>query len=227
MSNQDQLQRSLGYRFSDQTLLTLALSHRSVGATNNERLEFLGDSILNHVIAEALYAKYPAAREGDLSRMRASLVKGDTLAEVASELDLGDYLLLGTGERKSGGHRRHSILADALEAITGAVLLDSDVAQCRECLLRWFATRLANPALDVTEKDPKTRLQEYLQGRRRPLPVYELLCVTGEDHNQKFDVACRMQNPEMVMQAAGNSRQRAEQAVAELVLENIKNHGTR
>jgi ribonuclease III len=219
------LQRALGYQFVDSGLLALALTHRSVGGHNNERLEFLGDSIVNHIIAEALYYKFPNAREGDMSRMRASLVKGDTLAEVARELDLGEYLLLGSGERKSGGKRRGSILADALEAVAGAILLDSDVATCRSCVLNWFRTRLESLDGDSADKDAKTLLQEYLQGRKRPLPEYELLGVLGEDHDQQFHVACKVAKPTLVVEGAGSSRRKAEQAAANIALQRLQAHG--
>ena len=170
-SSLNALLKKLDYQFADPELLDRALSHRSCGARNNERLEFLGDSILNHVIAHELYLRYPAAREGELSRMRAALVKGETLAEVARELELGSYLRLGAGEMKSGGHRRDSILADTLEAIFGAVLLDQDEAQSRCLILKLFETRLSELAPGVA-KDAKTRLQEYLQGRGQKLPEY-------------------------------------------------------
>lgn len=215
------LQRALGYQFASIDLLELALTHRSAGSRNNERLEFLGDSIVNHIIAEALYGKFPDAREGDMSRMRASLVKGDTLAEVATELDLGEHLILGSGERKSGGKRRASILADALEAVAGAILLDSDVETCRHCVLVWFDQRLSDLSLQRADKDAKTRLQEYLQGRRKPLPEYELLGVLGDDHNQQFHVACRLTKPALVVEGAGSSRRKAEQAAATHALQRL------
>ena len=217
------LQRTLGYEFADNSLLALALTHRSAGNRNNERLEFLGDSILNHIIAEALYQKFPQAREGDMSRMRSSLVKGDTLAEVARELELGEHLQLGAGERKSGGRRRGSILADALEAVIGAILLDSDVDTCRQRVLAWYRPRLDQLDLrvDGADKDAKTRLQEYLQARRKPLPEYQLLGVLGDDHNQQFHVACRLEKPVLVVEGAGSSRRRAEQAAARVALERL------
>ena len=218
------LQRALGYQFADSSLLDLALTHRSVGGRNNERLEFLGDSIVNHIIAEALYSKFPDASEGDMSRMRASLVKGVTLAEVARELELGEHLLLGPGERKSGGKRRGSILADALEAVTGAILLDSDVATCRGCVLTWFRDRLDSFSLESADKDAKTQLQEYLQGRQRALPQYELVGVSGEDHDQQFQVACRIAKPALVVEGAGNSRRKAEQVAARIALERLEAH---
>lgn len=226
MLNTARLQRALGYEFSDPELLTLALTHRSAGGYNNERLEFLGDSIVNHIIAEALYQRFPKAREGDMSRMRASLVKGETLAEVARELQLGDYLQLGPGERKSGGHRRSSILADAFEAVVGAILLDSTVEQCRTRVLDWFAPRLGQLSEGSADKDAKTQLQEYLQGRRNPLPEYELLGVLGEDHQQQFHVACRLQKPTLVVEGAGSSRRKAEQAAARSALERLTSHGS-
>mgnify|MGYP001812080219 CR=1 FL=1 len=218
------LQRALGYQFRDLQLLTLALTHRSAGGQNNERLEFLGDSILNHIIAEALFERFPAAREGELSRMRAALVKGDTLAEVARELELGDSLLLGSGERKSGGHRRGSILADALEAVIGAILLDAGVEQSRERVLYWFAARLEGLHGGMAEKDPKTRLQEFLQGRGRPLPDYQLVDVKGEAHDQLFRVNCRLAQPLLEVEGTGSSRRRAEQAAALKALDGLLTH---
>jgi ribonuclease-3 len=213
------LQRLLGYTFSDPALLQLALTHRSASGSNNERLEFLGDSILNHVIAEALYRRLPKAREGDLSRLRASLVKGDTLAEVGRELELGDHLRLGLGERKSGGHQRGSIIADVLEAVTGAILLDGGVDACRECLLRWFDSRLQGVQPGAARKDHKTRLQEFLQGRGLALPAYELVAVEGEDHNQRFHIQCRLSAPAGAFPGSGSSRRKAEQAAAQAALE--------
>jgi ribonuclease-3 len=153
--------------------------------------------------------------------MRASLVKGDTLAEVARELQLGDYLVLGPGERKSGGHRRGSILADAFEAVVGAILLDSTVEQCRLSVLRWFAPRLERLKHGAADKDAKTQLQEYLQGRRKPLPEYELLGIQGEDHQQQFRVTCRLQQPTLAVEGAGSSRRKAEQAAARSALEKL------
>lgn len=225
MASTAHLQRTLGHDFTDPLLLKMALTHRSAGSRNNERLEFLGDSIINHIIAEALYTRIPEAREGDMSRMRASLVKGVTLAELGREMELGDNLLLGPGERKSGGHRRSSILADALEALAGAILLDAGYERCRACVLRWFEQRLdsvvAAAAEGAIEKDAKTRLQEYLQSRGAPLPEYELLAVEGEAHDQLFSVACRLSRPRLVVEGAGRSRRKAEQAAARDVLEQL------
>lgn len=223
MASWSRLQRALGYEFSDQQLLVRALTHRSAGGKNNERLEFLGDSIVNHIIAEALYQRFSTATEGEMSRMRASLVRGETLAEVAREMHLGEYLVLGPGERKSGGHRRASILADALEAVVGAILLDAGIEQCRACVLQWFTARLAQ-LTTATGKDAKTRLQEYLQGRGNPLPVYELLAVMGDDHKQQFKVVCRLNDPKLLVEGSGSSRRKAEQAAASSALETLANH---
>lgn len=215
------LQRALGYQFKDPELLERALTHRSAGKRNNERLEFLGDSIVNHVIAEALFHRFPTVREGSLSRMRASLVKGVTLAELARELQLGENLKLGSGERKSGGHRRDSILADTLEALAGAILLDGGYGACCDCLLRWFDSRLAAMTEDSGDRDPKTRLQEYLQGRGLPLPDYALVAVEGDDHAREFEVACRLTDSNVETRGQGSSRRSAEQAAAEAALASL------
>jgi len=225
MTDIARLQRALAYEFSDTGLLTLALTHRSAGKKNNERLEFLGDSILNHIIAEALYNTYPNADEGDMSRMRAALVKGDTLSEVALELSLGEYLKLGIGERKSGGHRRGSILADTLEAVIGAMLLDSDVERCRASVLQLFQSRLKGLAGHATAKDAKTELQEFLQGRHTPLPANALLDTQGSDHDLQFRVKCTLQKPAMTVVGEGGSRRKAEQAAAREALQWINEHG--
>ncbi len=225
MSDTARLEKALGYVCIDRQLLQLALTHRSAGGNNNERLEFLGDSVVNHIIAEELYHRFPRAREGEMSRMRASLVKGDTLAEVARELELGDYLQLGKGERKSGGHRRSSILADTFEAVIGAVLLDSGMDACRECMHKWFAARLDKVSADNAGKDAKTRLQEFLQGRNHPLPEYVLLKVEGDDHDQSFKVACRLSSPQLVAEGTGSSRRKAEQAAAATALETLQPNG--
>jgi len=219
------LERVLGHSFTDPGLLSTALTHRSVGSRNNERLEFLGDSIINHIIAEALYQRFPDASEGDMSRMRASLVKGDTLAELAREMKLGEHLVLGPGERKSGGHRRTSILADTVEALAGAILLDAGYERCRACVGGWYRHRLQQLSLGAADKDAKTRLQEYLQAEGNPLPEYELVAVKGEDHDQQFNVACRLSRPQLVAEGSGKSRRKAEQAAALEVLERLSAHG--
>lgn len=207
------LSQRLGYTFNDESLVTLALTHRSKGGTNNERLEFLGDSILNFVIAEDLYQRFPQAREGKLSRLRARMVKGKTLAEVARDFDLGDFLLLGSGELKSGGHKRESILADAVEAIIGAIYLDSGLDSARDRILSWYASRLDDLSLEDPIKDPKTRLQEYQQGRHLALPKYEVLSVQGPSNEQVFKVEVKI--PDATPHVAeGSSRRSAEQAAA-------------
>ena len=167
----------LGHQFADADLLKRAITHRSAGSRHNERLEFLGDSILSLVIAETLYQRFPDVSEGDMSRMRATLVREKTLAELAREFDLGEYLILGPGELKSGGFRRESILADTVEAIIGAIYLDAGMDVIRQLLLNWYAQRLEEIRPGAEQKDPKTRLQEFLQGRRRPLPSYVVVKV--------------------------------------------------
>ena len=224
MLDRGRLQRAVGHSFQDEALLTLALTHRSAGRHNNERLEFLGDSIVNHIVAEAIYQRFPTAPEGDMSRLRASLVRRDTLAKLARELELGEFLVLGPGERKSGGHRRDSILSDALEALAGAILLDGGIERCRECVLAWFGERLGEMTLESAGKDPKTRLQEFLQGRGYPLPEYQLLEVQGDDHDQQFHVACRLERPSLVAEGGGSSRRKAEQAAAHAALERLERH---
>ena len=225
MADTARLQQALDHRFAAPKLLDLALTHSSAGGENNERLEFLGDSVINYIIAEAVYRRFPQSREGEMSRMRASLVNGETLAEVADELELGSYLRLGAGERRSGGHRRKSILANAFEAVIGAILLDSGLERCRDCVLALFAARLDGLKPGNLDKDPKTRLQEYLQGRSQPLPQYELLEIRGEEHARKFLVACRLGEPELVAEGSGSSRRKAEQDAAGRALETLIRHG--
>jgi len=212
------LSRVLDYQFREEALLQTALTHSSFGQGHNERLEFLGDSILGWVIADALYQRFPHAREGQLSRLRAGLVKGVTLAEISRELELGKYLRLGQGEMKSGGFRRESTLADALEAIIGAIFLDSDIVTCQQQVLNLFASRLESLSLDDTLKDPKTRLQEYLQSRQQALPNYRILSTTGKEHEQVFNVACDVDLLESSVESSGTSRRHAEQAAAQLAL---------
>ncbi|XPF93660.1 ribonuclease III [Colwellia sp. RE-S-Sl-9] len=216
------LSKRIGYTFNDQNLLLQALTHRSAKGLHNERLEFLGDSILGFVIAEALFNQFPQHDEGDLTRMRSSLVKGVTLAELGRNFKLGEHLILGAGELKSGGHKRDSILEDAVEAIIGAVYLDSDQKRCKALILAWFSERLANIKPGNGQKDPKTRLQEYLQGRKIELPEYEVLEITGQSHNQQFTVKCitSVINTEVV--AKGTSRRKAEQSAAQQVLDLIQ-----
>ena len=213
----------VGHRFAAPELLAQALSHRSAGATNNERLEFLGDGLVNLIVAEVLYARWPRADEGALTRARAELVRESSLATIARTLELGPRLTLGPGELKSGGHRRDSILADALEAVVAAIYLDSGFDHCRDVVLPWFEPALAAlPPPHKVGKDPKTRLQEWLQGRQRALPVYELVSESGDDHAKVFRVACVLAEPALRNEGEGGSRRAAEQAAAEKVLEQLE-----
>ncbi|MFT2097128.1 ribonuclease III [Marinomonas sp. 2405UD66-6] len=216
------LSRRIGYFFADLGLLELALTHRSFGGKNNERLEFLGDSILNYVIAEDLFHRFPKAKEGELSRLRASLVKGDTLAELAREFQLGDFLKLGAGELKSGGFRRDSILADAVEGIIGAIYLDAGMDVCRQHILDWYKDRLDATSLKIVTKDAKTRLQEYLQARKYGLPQYEVVKIAGEPHDQTFYVNCQVEAYDGVIEGKGNSRRIAEQNAAAKALKKLE-----
>ncbi|MCL9773460.1 ribonuclease III [Vibrio methylphosphonaticus] len=219
----ERLEKKLAYQFNDSERLALALTHRSANGTHNERLEFLGDSILSFVVADDLYHRFPKINEGDMSRMRATLVRGHTLAELGREFGLGDYLKLGPGELKSGGFRRDSILADAVEAIIGAIYLDSDVEKVREVVLGWYKSRLDAIEPGISQKDPKTRLQEFLQGRRKPLPVYTVTNIKGEAHNQEFTVSCEVMGLDKPVVGLGTSRRKAEQAAAEMALEKVTN----
>lgn len=224
-AGRDRLTKVLAHEFGDDSLLELALTHRSCGARNNERLEFLGDSVLNQVVAEALYQQFPKASEGELSRMRAALVRGETLAEVARELELGEHIILGPGEMKSGGRQRSSILADALEAVIGAVLLDAGMETVRARVRGWFGARLQQVSPAESGKDAKTSLQEYLQGRGMPLPEYQLVRVDGEDHRQQFTVRCELPQCDIRLEGIGSSRRKAEQAAASAALEELGEHG--
>ena len=219
MKNLQILEKKIGYTFNDPTMLVRALTHRSAGSRHNERLEFLGDSLLSMVIADALFHRFPKVNEGDMSRMRATLVREKTLAELAREFDLGEYLILGPGELKSGGFRRESILADAVEAIIGAVYLDADIEQMKTMMLRWYDERLNDIQPGIEQKDPKTRLQELLQGKRKPLPTYTVEQVIGEAHNQKFTVHCQIEGMAQPVIGIGTSRRKAEQSAAEHALE--------
>jgi ribonuclease-3 len=210
----------LTYRFRDPALAELALTHRSMGKPNNERLEFLGDALLGAFVAEMLYEAHPNASEGELSRLRAQLVNGQALAAIARELELGDRLKLGPGELKSGGFRRDSILADAFEAMLAAIHLDGGLEACRGTVRELFAERIA--ALPRSSKDAKTRLQEWLQGRGLPLPHYELKDCRGEDHARTFDVSCAIAEPMAIAaDGSGGSRRAAEQAAADIVLSRL------
>lgn len=221
MRDAAQLEEALGHTFERKNLRDLALTHRSAAGQNNERLEFLGDSILNHVIAQDLFHRFPDTDEGRLSRMRAMLVKGETLADLGQQLELGHYIRLGAGERKSGGHRRRSILADTVEALLGAVLLDSDVEKCRTVVLSLYNDLLDDIDLDAAKKDAKTRLQEYVQGRNHPLPQYRLVKEEGAEHAREFVVECVLEKPAIAEQGEGSSRRKAEQQAASAVLSRL------
>lgn len=220
MINIKKLQKTIEYEFKDMSLLNLALTHRSASGHHNERLEFLGDSILSFVISTELYTKFPKIDEGDMSRMRAALVRGKTLAEIALEFNVGDCLHLGPGELKSGGYRRESILADTMEAIIGAVFLDSDIDSINTVLLSWYKERLEN-IKPGQQKDPKTQLQEYLQSKHVALPEYKVISITGEAHAQKFTISCKIDGLDQKLQAVGGSRRKAEQLVAKQALEKL------
>jgi ribonuclease-3 len=213
------LEESLGHEFSDRALLQQALTHRSAGSHNNERLEFLGDAILGAVIAEELYRRYPKAREGELSRLRSRLVRRETLTEIARVLDIGQYLSLGGGERRSGGHHRDSILSDAVEAVLGAVYLDRGFAACKTCILTLFEGRLGSLSEIEFLKDAKTRLQEYLQSRQLALPEYAVVNESGRAHARSFQVTCTLVGVDLApTQGHGSSRRHAEQQAAERML---------
>lgn len=212
-----------GHAFADAALLAQALTHRSAGSPHNERLEFLGDALVNQFVAEALYLRWPTADEGGLTRARAELVRESALAGIARELRLGDRLVLGPGEMKTGGHRRDSILADALEALVAAIYLDSDFARCRAAVLPWFEAMIeALPPPNKVGKDAKTRLQEWVQARGRPLPRYAVLEEGGEDHARVFRASCAVADPAITTEGEGSSRRAAEQQAAEAALRIIE-----
>lgn len=213
------IERAIGYAFTSRERLHQSLTHRSFGAPHNERLEFLGDSVLNCVIAEILYESFSDMREGDLSRLRANLVRQETLFEIAQSLKLGEQLRLGEGELKSGGFRRPSILADALEALFGAVFLDGGFDRAREVVLRLYQPHLATLDPRNTGKDAKTALQEHLQGRRLPLPQYQLKATRGEAHAQEFEIECLIPGLGISTVGRGASRRAAEQEAARRAFE--------
>ena len=222
MNQLEKVSQIFDYRFKDESLLSLALTHRSMGSRNNERLEFLGDSILGMVISSELFNRFPNEKEGVLTRLRSSLVKGDTLSEIAIELNLGDFIKLGSGELKSGGYRRASTLADAVEAIIGAIYLDSRVEsgiqQVEKIILSIFNSRLDHCEPGGVLKDPKTRLQEYLQSKNLQLPTYSVVSISGKEHLQTFKVSCSIAGYPNHVVATGASRRKAEQAAAEKAL---------
>ena len=221
--------KKLGYCFKNPDLVQMALTHRSVSSQNNERMEFLGDAVLSAVIASYLFKQFPHANEGDLSRLRAKLVNENMLADIAQQLDVGEFMHLGLGERKSGGTQRKSTLADTLEAIIGAIYLDSDFMQCKNSILKWFKPWLEKIASNHNTgndlKDPKSLLQEYLQAKKikhKSLPHYELVSMTGDAHAQHFDVSCHVEGYDFVSRGSDSTRRGAEQLAAERFLEWLK-----
>lgn len=215
------LERQIGYRFTNQSLLQQALTHRSHGSQNNERLEFLGDGVLNFIIAHQLFLRFPKLSEGDLSRMRAQLVKEPTLCEIATGLALGEHLRLGEGELKSGGWRRPSVLADALEAMVGAAYLDGGFAAAEQMVIRLFTALLNKLDPKSIGKDPKSMLQEHLQSRKIDLPEYKVLATEGEAHCQTFRVECHIARLNISTHGEGSSRRAAEQQAAELAYKKV------
>ena len=216
------LERLIGHQFTNLSLLQQAVTHKSAHKDHNERLEFLGDAILGYLVAEHLYHTFTEAPEGQLTRMRSAIVKGDTLAEIAVEHGLGDYIRLGTGELKSGGKRRASILADVVESIIGAIYLDAGTDVCDAFIHRWFGDRMAALDPNFHPKDAKTRLQEFLQSRSQGLPIYEVVEVSGKDHSQTFTVSCHTTMLDEDITAQGPSRKRAEQLAAQSTLEKLQ-----
>ena len=216
--NVRRLQERLNYSFKDESVLMLALSHRSCGSSNNERLEFLGDAILGLSVTDILYRKFPRAREGELSRMRSQIVRAESLAGVAKQLELGSELLLGPGEMKSGGHRRDSILGDAVEALIGAVYVDTGLAAAQSCIALWFDELLAAASEADSIRDAKTSLQEWLQKRGKPVPEYTLVNTGGEAHSRLFTVSCKIAAVEKEISAVASSVRKAEQMVAAQLL---------
>ena len=206
------------YKFNDIALLDLSLRHKSLGDKNNERLEFLGDAILDLIIAEELYERFPMADEGQLTRLRSSIVKGDTLAKIATEQHLDEKIQFGESERKSAAWRRESILANTLEAVVGAIYLDSDLSKCKVTIMPLFESLLDDADPEKIQKDPKTRLQEYLQSVQKELPVYDVLKESGPAHKRMYEVSCKLQGVKKDFIAKGNSKRFAEQSAAQLAL---------
>lgn len=213
------LEQALGYEFNNKILLSTALTHRSASQDNNERLEYLGDALLGLIIAEVLFNKFPNAAEGELTRLRASLVKGESLAALARKIELGNYLTLGGGELKSGGWRRDSILANTFEAIIGAIYQDAGMDVCRDRILSIYKDLLEHISPEQLHKDPKTRLQEYLQSHKHTLPDYKIIAEEGAAHEKKFSVQCNISELDMSVQADGRSKRNAEQAAAQKLLD--------
>lgn len=217
-NNISRIEKLIAYQFSDPSYLELALSHRSVGSHNNERLEFLGDSLLGMIMSELLYHKFPKLKEGELSRLRSHLVRGETLAKLALELNIEEFILLGGGELKSGGRRRASIQADVMEALIGAIFLDSDLEQCKSTVLHWFDSRLSKLNENVVTKDPKTLLQEYMQERGKKLPSYRVVDELGESHAKKYKVECVIDGGSNTYSGIASSKRSAEKDAAKQAL---------
>ena len=215
------LKNVLAYEFSNENLLRRALTHRSATGRNNERLEFLGDSVLQVVVSELIFHERPEASEGRLSRLRSSLVKESTLSKIATQLGVGEHVILGSGEKKSGGHRRASILADTVEAIFGAVYLDAGFEAAKEVILRAYGERLRDLPERAELRDPKSRLQEYLQARKMAPPTYGMEKVTGKAHKQLFEVSCSIDELDLVTTGKGTTRREAEQESAQAMLVRI------
>lgn len=213
---------NLGYQFNDLQLLELALTHRSYGVLNNERLEFLGDGVLNFITTEHLYKEFTNLSEGGLSRLRANLVNGEVLATLAIELNISDYLRLGAGEMKSGGPHRRSILSNTMEAVIGAIFLDGGIDACRERIYDWYEARFNSITEEGVKKDPKSSLQEYVQSKKMAMPYYEVLAIEGKEHNQNFRVRCRIPDTSKSALGCGTSRRRAEQEAAQKLLTILK-----
>lgn len=218
----DLLQKKIGYVFNQHNLLLQALTHKSAGIQHNERLEFLGDAILNYVITSFLYNRFPYLSEGSMSRIRANLVQENTLVILAQEFDLSDCLCLGPGELKTGGRKRASILANTIEALIGSVFLDSDIKVIEMLIIHWYKDLLETINPYNRQKDPKTCLQEYLQSRHQPLPIYRIKCIAGSAHNQIFSIDCQVNALNVSVIGCGSSKRKAEQAAAEKVLKVLK-----
>lgn len=221
-SDYSRLQRQLDYQFSDVSHLKLALTHRSYGKSNNERLEFLGDALLNSTISQLLFVQFNHEKEGNLSRLRSQLVKGKTLAQIARDFDLSDYLIMGSGEMKSGGYLRDSVLADSVEAIIAAIYCDGGLNAAETFIKKLYKDRLEHLTITKDLKDPKTRLQELLQAQKKSLPEYAMITVEGQSHDQQFTVACKTQLLKDAPQATASSRRQAEQLAAEKVLKQLE-----
>ncbi|MEY3182475.1 MAG: ribonuclease [Pseudomonadota bacterium] len=218
VENLNSLMKRLGYVFKDKQLLQHALTHRSSGTPNNERLEFLGDSVLNFIVAAHLFSHFPDASEGDLTRIRSKWVCESALADIASRFSLDNHLILGQGEKKGGGAHRASILADALEALIGAMYLESGMQMCENIVLSWYRTGKEALWIDAHHKDAKTRLQEYLQAKKLPLPTYTVVATWGDSHHPTFRMACEVSALSLTATGEANSRKKAEQAAAEAIL---------